>query len=614
MLTCCLAWVLLTPGLAQAEGTVQQHTPIKEGYVNSPIPFYITIKNAQDWDPPEMPDVPGLTIIRNQGAQTSSSMHVVNGKMTQNNEVTYTFSIQAGAPGTYEIPAHPISVDGRTFMTLPVSLTFRKAENKGLLSVEVSGNPQKIYQGEATRLTMQILIKQFEDKRYNIAPDSREMWQLIDSESDWGPFTETMRDLFANRRTLRGREQTLQGDDGQTERYFLYLVQAEVRPMSTGPLDLSDIRIRMSYPMSLRRGRGFFSTGLEIDQVRPVEAEATGRPVIVEPLPESGRPSEFNGAVGTFEIETTASPTTVSVGDPITLNIKITDMGTSPADMDVAPAPELHRVESLDADFRVPRESLPGTASGRTKTFTQTIRARSDEVTSIPPIPYAYFDPETARYETAYSRPILLQVNAANTITSSDITGTNQVEQPTSSDNLHNVAGGLLANYTGADRLLANHGPPATIWLLVLLIVPPVFVIGFSTIKQGLGSQISDPDRIRSRKSGRNAMGRLADASSGSQEQLGAQVTEAICTYIADRTGQPSAGFMRGDAISTLSASDVEESLVSRAASLLATCEHLQYAGGSREEMSSIIDSARDLIKELETLGTLKTPKRGAGS
>ena len=65
--------------------------------------------------------------------------------------------------------------------------------------------------------------------------------------------------------------------------------------------------------------------------------------------------------------------------------------------MDVAPAPELHRVESLDADFRVPRESLPGTASGRTKTFTQTIRATGDTVTEIPALPFTFFDPTAGR-------------------------------------------------------------------------------------------------------------------------------------------------------------------------------------------------------------------------
>ena len=96
--------------------------------------------------------------------------------------------------------------------------------------------------------------------------------------------------------------------------------------------------------------------------------------------------------------------------------------------------------------------------------------------------------------------------------------------------------------------------------------------------------------------------------------QLGAKVAEAVCTYVADRTGQPSAGFMRGDAIATLQACHVDESLVSQAGQLIATCEHLQYAGGSNEEISSIIESAKALVTRLESAPSLKAGKQGTAS
>ncbi|MDG2422924.1 MAG: BatD family protein [Phycisphaerales bacterium] len=614
MMLMIIAVLLAIPAMTFAEGTAQQHTPVTDGYVNASIPVYITIKNADDWEPPVMPEIEGLEINRNQGTQTSSSMHIVNGAITENKEVTYTFSITAREPGNYEIPAYPITVDGRVLMTFPVELTFKKAENKGLLSVEISGNPEKIYQGEATRLTMRILIKQFTDPRYNVSPDSREMWQLIDPESDWGPFTETMQELYSSRRALRGRPQTLGGEDDERDDYYLYVVQADTRPMSTGPLDISDIKIRMSYPISLRRDRGFFSSGLQVDQVRPVVASATGREILVEPLPDVGRPAEFNGAVGQFSIETTASPTTVSVGDPVTLTIKLTDIGTTPVDMDVVPAPELHEAKALDTDFRVPREALPGVVSGRSKTFTQTIRARDDSITSIPPVPYAYFDPESERYEVTYSRPILLEVNPADTITSSDISGVVNTSQGPTSDSLHNVAGGLLANYTGPDRLLADQGPPAIIWLLLLLLAPPLLALGITATRQGLRGHTANPDRIRSRRACRNAISRLDAANAASDAHQGALVAEAICTYVADRTGQPPAGFMRGDAVSTLQSCGVDETLTTQTEKLIATCEHLQYAGGGGSEISSVIESAKSLISKLDSLSSLKTNNQGAES
>src|SRR5690606_34729625 len=43
----------------------------------------------------------------------------------------------------------------------------------------------------------------------------------------------------------------------------------------------------------------------------------------VLPLPEQGRPAEFTGLIGEFRFEAQAAPTEVSVGDPITLTIRV---------------------------------------------------------------------------------------------------------------------------------------------------------------------------------------------------------------------------------------------------------------------------------------------------
>ena len=109
-------------------------------------------------------------------------------------------------------------------------------------------------------------------------------------------------------------------------------------------------------------------------------------------------------------------------------------------------------------------------------------------------------------------------------------------------------------------------------------------------------------------------MSRLAEASASSREHMGAIVAESICTYVADRTGQPSAGFMRGDAIATLEACGIEQDLVNQTAQLIATCEHLQYAGGENEELTSIIQNAKDLVAKLDDLSILKTRKQGSES
>jgi hypothetical protein len=49
----------------------------------------------------------------------------------------------------------------------------------------------------------------------------------------------------------------------------------------------------------------------------------------VLPLPTVGRPNDFSGGVGKFEVEATASSSKAAVGDPITLTLKISGAVTS---------------------------------------------------------------------------------------------------------------------------------------------------------------------------------------------------------------------------------------------------------------------------------------------
>src|SRR5208282_5521577 len=52
-------------------------------------------------------------------------------------------------------------------------------------------------------------------------------------------------------------------------------------------------------------------------------------PVSVEslPVPEENRPANFTGAIGDFTMTSTAGPTNLTVGDPITVRVQISGRG-----------------------------------------------------------------------------------------------------------------------------------------------------------------------------------------------------------------------------------------------------------------------------------------------
>src|SRR5205823_2717047 len=114
--------------------------------------------------------------------------------------------------------------------------------------------------------------------------------------------------------------------------YSVYSFPMSIAPAKAGSLSLGPAEAPMSIriPQQNRRGgdpldeifnRGFY-------QRKQITAHSDTVVMNVMPLPAENRPATFNGAVGNFDIKVTASPTNLSVGDPITLQIQVQGRGS----------------------------------------------------------------------------------------------------------------------------------------------------------------------------------------------------------------------------------------------------------------------------------------------
>ena len=589
--TCILIMLLMScPTAIAAEASMQ--VPRRQGYVGASLPIKIIIADAQQDSDPVMPPVEGLSIDRLATPSVSTQVSSINGVTTTRRTVEWTFLVGAGQPGTYTIPEFIIEVDGTEFRTAPIELTFVASEAEDLLRVEVSGDPRELYLGESTRLTLQIWIKPYRDLQYGTELSSRDMWNRVDPDSRWGPFTGVMDDLKSRRQSPRGRMVTVPGEDGEQAIAYLYELEVEDWPDRTGAISFDDIGITMQYPVSLTRSRGFFNSGLSIDETRPITAAPIAPDVTVRPLPTDGQPVWFSGAVGRYVFDVSASPTEVAVGDPITVTMRVADRGRRPSNLDLLQAPALDRMPELASEFRVPREQLGGSVEGSTKVFTQTIRATSDSVEEIPSLPFTFFDPGTRSYETSWSKPIPISVRpATNVSTANVLSATGAVS--TGSDNLSNVSGGLLANYTGPS-LLTDQSVKPSAGLLLVLILPPVLFLGVLTANQRRIRTKGDHARTRFKSAAANAQRRLEKAE-GSGE-----LAAAVTGFVADRLNQPEAGMTRNDIRRLLTEHRAPDALIEEIDTFLSTCELHQFSGTSTRPDHDLTDAASRCIRNLQ--------------
>jgi hypothetical protein len=127
----------------------------------------------------------------------------------------------------------------------------------------------------------------------------------------------------------------------------------------------------------------------------------------VLPLPTEGRPDDFKGAVGEFQVSSDISATHVAAGDPLTLRLHISGVGN----FDRVDTPMLEQVEHWKT-YPAKASFTPSDPSGThgEKIFEQPLIAAARGVQSIPGISFSYFDPNTRQYERAETPPIRVMV------------------------------------------------------------------------------------------------------------------------------------------------------------------------------------------------------------
>lgn len=210
--------------------------------------------------------------------------------------------------------------------------------------------------------------------------------------------------------TILFQESFTVGEDGTAHQTMIFAF--EVEPLRTGNIDLGGARAVMALMTGRTVKRRRFFDVEEVPEVKRFEAEVEACSYTVRPLPPSGRPQSFTGAIGRYSITVTTGARDVAAFDPIELEIRVDGEGF----VDELQAPAWNQVEDLRKDFEVATDVDLGKVEGNAKIFRQVIRARHERVTQIPKIPFPYYDPWLKKYAVAYSRPLPISVRAVKTV------------------------------------------------------------------------------------------------------------------------------------------------------------------------------------------------------
>ena len=482
---------ILTVGIAGSSafaGDVSMSLSSREAYVGSPIQMQIAIKNAKDYEQPALPQIDGIEIRSAGSPSQSSQVTIINGRRSESRSVILNYLITPRRAGTFEIPPLKFKVDGKDVETEAIRISATKSETGDLLFVELEGKKEKVFVGQPLEMVLRIYIKPYRDQDHELTLSEGDMWNMISDQTAWGSFQKRIEEMANSRQRPGGKEVLHDNGQGEERAYYMYEITAKVYPTKAGKISGDDLQIVVNYPTALGRSRdpfdrffedspfggGFmsspFSKRLSVASSRPVVAGATVDATEVIPVPTEGRPADYRGAVGQYNIVTQASPVNVHAGDSITLNLGI--VGTGP--MELVQAPPLSELPELK-EFKVSNQPLAGYVKDDSKVFSTTIRPRQAGITEIPAIPFSFFNPETEQFETVRSSPIKITVEKADSLALDSIVGAKSTnsKQQNATQNAISLTPSFI-NFDAPSVLISQQPQSAWNWWWLAVVVPPV--------------------------------------------------------------------------------------------------------------------------------------------
>jgi len=545
---------------------------------------------------PVLPDLDEFSIYL--GSSTSSSMQIVNGRTTVS--VTLQYRFQATKEGTFEIGPIEVRAGGRTVRTEPLTIVVTAnpvpsqpgpTEPTGdtgigpddlLVAVEVSKD--RVYENEPVVVEYRIYTR-VDVTSYSVVrmPGTAGFW-VEEFPQPPAPQIERVVRNGLEYATAVIRKVALFPTGPGTKTIEPMSIEAQVR-----------VQRRSFDPFE-----NFFRTPSLLGSRVPVVVASQPREIAVAPLPESGKPRDFNGLVGDFAITASVDETRAAVNEALTFRVTVTGRGNLRAV--TAPAidfPSEFEVYPPDVSEQIDRGD---NQVGGSKVFEYVLVPRAPGSATIPAVRLIYFDVNRHSYATAATQPIEVTVSG-DAVAGPLIAGRSRggIEQLREDIRFIRIAQPKFRRRGGS--LFSEAG----FWLVLL--VPVVAVGGAWGLRRHRDRLVGDVAYARRRRAGRLAKKRLSRARSlrspDTHREFYAEVGRALQGFIADRFNLAEAGLIKDDVHSQFSARGVSAEVADEYLACIDVCDRQRFAPSQPNltEMNAFVERVEramtDLAQEL---------------
>ncbi|MBX2840844.1 MAG: BatD family protein [Flammeovirgaceae bacterium] len=543
-------------------------------------------------------DLKAFSVLSGPNLSTSSSVQIINGKMTQSVSYSYVFILQATKEGKYTLPAATIEVKGKKYASNSPTIEVAKARQgqqnqssansqNGQISdsdlfVRVIVSDKEVFQGEHVQATIKIYT------RVNLAGFENTKFPAYNGF--WSEDLDLPNQISIQREVYNG------------EVYNVGVLKSSILfPQRSGDLVIDPAELGCVVRVkSRRRSNSPFDDFFGSSSVELKKTVFSPKVTIkVKPLPINTRPSTFTGAVGGLNMTTSIDKLNATSNDPITLKVNVSGNGT------------LKFLEPLKiefpADFEVydpkVQNNLKPSSSGvsGTKTFEYLMIPRHHGDYTIPPVKFSYFNPDNQKYQTITSEEFKIHIEKGENdeVAELSIPGTTR-------ENVKMIGSDIRYIKTNDFELEKQDTYlfGSTAFKVVYIASTSLFLLAFIFIKQKR-KQESDITLVKNKKAGKMAKKRLKQAElflkEGKKDPFYKELLNAMWGYIGDKLNMPLSELSKENVKGQLQAREVGEVLTDKFIAFMNDCEFAQFSpSGGSGAMDKDYNQAIDLISELE--------------
>ena len=533
------------------------------------ITMKVIVRGSNSAEAPVLRNMDGFTV---SSTGRTSSFKMINGSVESS--IEYNFLLVPSRPGKFVLGPAVVNVDGKQYVSNSETVLVKK-------NMPRSGTMNKDVFLDASVSSEDVVVEQpfvYTLKLYHRVEIRNLSLTLPESQSF----------------DIKKAGDPVEYDSRQGD-YMYHVIELKyiITPFEHGVLEIRPAIMRME---KIKRQRGmpnsmfsdpFFGFG----QAVPYSAVSNAVSVNVSSPPVKGRPKDYTGLVGEYDMDVTLAPDHITAGESATLTITIKGTGN----VQRIPTIKLRDIPGcrIYPDAPVFESSVTEQGIQGTKTMKWALVPVKAGHYRIPATGFSYYSPSKKRYESLVSDPLVLNVEPGKAVNS-------KTSSPSGSGKTAASPGRKQAVTELGRDILTVHTDPASIfragqwmlpgWALVVMFVIPPAVFLLVTVLKERGKR--GGERLAAKKAA-SILYRQCDTTVSPSDLL-----TVIRDYINNRFGYSYGSVTAADVEMVLKGAGAGDTLSKEFSDLVSLLERAVYAGDRDTSVSS--DMVARMVREIE--------------